>query len=159
MRARSSSFPGCSRWGDWQEPLGGRSQPGRQARLALSLFLPGSSPLFLRLSSAGPRMTITSQARRSLPTLLSSANSGRSGNLDARPASVVCRAARKHKGKERDTGLRLGERSAPFSPVQIAKLADVLFSGKLASEVVRHLLHSGFSLQPKVSRLSRRPGI
>lgn len=106
MRARSSSFPGCSRWEDWQEPRGGRSQPGRQARLALSLFLLGSlsrslalpsplprarlssaallssllffSPLpcpvslplslSLRLSSAGPRMTITSQARRA-PTL------------------------------------------------------------------------------------------
>lgn len=77
----------------------------RRPPLLLSPASPSSLPdssslLFLRLSSAGPRMTITSQARRTLPTFLSSANSGRSGNLDARLALVVCRAAREHKGKE-----------------------------------------------------------
>nr|XP_042134598.1 uncharacterized protein LOC121829670 [Peromyscus maniculatus bairdii] len=47
----------------------------------------------------------------------------------------------------------------PACPVQTAKLADVLFSGKLASEVVRHSLNSGFSLLPEVSRrFLRSPG-
>lgn len=62
MRARSSSFPGCSRWEDWQELLGGRSQPGRQARLALSLFLPGSLSRSLAFLSPLPSARLPSAA-------------------------------------------------------------------------------------------------
>lgn len=69
MRAWSSSFPGCSRWEDWQEPLGGRSQPGRQALLVLSLFLPGSLSRSLALPSPLPSARLSSAALLS-PLLL-----------------------------------------------------------------------------------------
>lgn len=64
----SRGVVGWGAGGDWQEPLGGRSQPGRQARLALSQFLPGSSPAHWRsprpsLAPASPPPPPSSAAR------------------------------------------------------------------------------------------------
>lgn len=183
--------------GQWQEPLAGGSQPGRQARLALSLFLPGSSPAHWRsprpslapaspppppspllpgLPLLPPRLFLSFSLSQTLERrpqddnhipsapiasnfpLLSLTLGGAAISTHNWPWSRLGPLGHT-KGKMRRAAL--GRTLCAFLASAKSEVGGrrVLRKAELGGGSSPSTLHSGFSLLPEVSRLSRRPEI